>query len=185
MAALPRRTGPGSKRPVAAWYRSRSTALRSNGRPGFAALPGGRLLVGEYPQPGDAAWLRDEQGVGAVVCLQDDDDLASKRLDSDGLRLAYREQGIEFHRVPVIDGDFEHFATRLPRIVALLSELIDGGHRVYLHCNAGFNRAPTAAIAWLHVHGGLELDEAERVVKTHRPCLPYRRALAIAYPGAR
>ena len=73
----------------------------------------------------------------------------------------------------------------VPGIVEALGELFDAGHRVYLHCNAGFNRAPTAAIAWLHVGEGLDLDEAERVVKAHRSCLPYRRALEIAFPPVR
>ncbi|MFM7737683.1 MAG: dual specificity protein phosphatase family protein [Alphaproteobacteria bacterium] len=170
---------------MAAWYRGEGPSFRSGGRPGFAALPGGRLLVGEYPQPGDVAWLRDEQGVGAVLCLQDDDDFASKRLDPRGMTDAYRDGGIEFHRVPVIDGDFEHLAARLPEIVERLHGLIAAGHRVYLHCNAGFNRAPTVAIAYLHVHGGLDLAAAERVVREHRPCAPYRRALEQAFPGSR
>jgi len=170
---------------VAAWYQGNTPFLRSNGRPGFSSLPGGRLLVGEYPQQGDAAWLRAEHGVGAVLCLQDDDDFASKRLDPRSMGDAYREQGVEFHRVPVVDGDFEHLAACLPEIVDLLHRLLADGHRVYLHCNAGFNRAPTAAIAYLHVHGGLGLDEAERVVKQHRSCAPYRRALQMAFPAAR
>jgi len=170
---------------VAAWYPDESRALRSNGRPGFSALAGGRLLIGEYPAPRDAAWMRSEQGVGAVLCLQDDDDFASKRVDPQGMAEAYREQGIEFHRVPVVDGDPEHLAVRLPGIVDLLHRLLEANHRVYLHCNAGFNRAPTVAIAYFHVHGGLRLEDAERLVKESRSCMPYRRALELAYPSAR
>lgn len=167
---------------MAAWYQGTSPSLRSSGRPGFASLPGGRLLVGEYPQPADAAWLRAEHGVGAILCLQDEDDFASKRLDPRRLAEAYEEQDIEFHHAPVVDGDVEHLATRLPRIVDLLHRLLGEGHRVYLHCNAGFNRAPTVAIAYLHVHGGLGLEDAERLVKGHRACVPYRRAIELAFP---
>ena len=98
---------------------------------------------------------------------------------------AYLDHGIEFHRVPVVDGDSEHLAARLHEIVDLLHRLLADGRRVYLHCNAGFNRAPTVAIAYLHVHGGLGLEEAERVVKAHRPCVPYRRALELAFRPAR
>ncbi|MBU6282302.1 dual specificity protein phosphatase family protein [bacterium] len=170
---------------MAGWYRGNSPFLRSNGRPGFSRLPGGRLLVGEYPQPDDAAWMRAEQAVDAVLCLQDDDDFASKRLDPGGMLRAYLDHGIEFHRVPVVDGDSEHLAARLHEIVDLLHRLLADGRRVYLHCNAGFNRAPTVAIAYLHVHGGLGLEEAERVVKAHRPCVPYRRALELAFRPAR
>ena len=54
---------------------------RPGGRPGVSAIRPG-LLVGEYPLPEDAAWLRAEHGITAVLSLQDDADLASK-----GLRL--------------------------------------------------------------------------------------------------
>jgi len=42
------------------------------------------LLIGEYPRVEDLAWLRDVHGVTAVVSLQDDADLASKRLRAAG-----------------------------------------------------------------------------------------------------
>jgi protein-tyrosine phosphatase len=77
-------------------------------------------------------------------------------------------------------------ARRLPEIVALLRTLIDAGQRVYLHCNAGMNRAPTAAIAYLHVAGGHDLGQATRLVKAQRPCVPLAAALDTAYGrGAR
>ncbi len=168
---------------MAAWYQSSSPFLRAAGRPGFSAMPGGRILVGEYPQPADVAWLRDEQGVGAVVCLQDEDDFAAKRIDPRRLVAAYAEHDVEFHHVPVVDGDFEHLAMRLPEIVGIMHRLLGAGRRVYLHCNAGFNRAPTAAIAYLRWHEGLSLVEATRVVKEYRSCAPYQRALQLVFPG--
>jgi len=142
------------------------------------------LLVGEYPTPDDAAWLRDEHGVTVVVSLQDDADLASKGLRLAALERAYREHGLAFHRIPVPDGDDRNLAARLGEIVALVGEVIDAGGRVYLHCNAGFNRAPTAAIAYLHVREGLPLAAARDAVKRLRHCVPYMRALE-AYFGGR
>src|SRR5262249_59435644 len=59
---------------------------RPGARPGLSAIRPG-LVIGEYPTPEDAAWLRDEHGVTAVVSLQDDADLASK-----GLRLVALER---------------------------------------------------------------------------------------------
>jgi len=166
---------------------------RSFGLVGPAPRPGARpsvsvirpaLLVGEYPTPEDAAWLRDEHGVTVVVSLQDDADLASKGLRLAALERAYREHGLAFHRIPVPDGDDRNLAARLGEIVALVGEVIDAGGRVYLHCNAGFNRAPTAAIAYLHAREGLPLAAARDAVKRLRHCVPYMRALE-AYFGGR
>jgi protein-tyrosine phosphatase len=165
---------------------------RSFGLVGPAPRPGARpsvsvirpaLLVGEYPTPEDAAWLRDEHGVTVVVSLQDDADLASKGLRLAALERAYREQGLAFHRIPVPDGDDRNLAARLGEIVALVGEVIDAGERVYLHCNAGFNRAPTVAIAYLHVREGLPLAAARDAVKRLRHCVPYMRALEAYFSG--
>lgn len=158
------------------WYGLMGPPARLGGRPGFSIIRPG-LLVGEYPTPADATWLRDEHGVTAVLCLQDDADLASKNVRLRLLEDAYRAAGVHFHRIPVPDGHDLDLSARLGEIVALLGRLVGGGERVYLHCNAGFNRAPTAAIAYLHVCEGLSLAEARDAVKQCRPCVPYMRAL--------
>jgi atypical dual specificity phosphatase len=171
-----------SGRPLDRWYGLGSGPIRQN-RPGLArVLP--RLLVGEYPNVADAAWLRDTYGVTAVVNLQDDYDLASKRLRARDLEQAWREAGVALHRVPVPDGEPDVLAGHLPGLVALLAQLLDGGACVYLHCNAGFNRAPTAAIAYLHQRHGFTLRVATAFVKRRRPCVPYVRALEL-YLAAR
>jgi protein-tyrosine phosphatase len=149
---------------------------RPGARPGLTVIRPA-LLVGEYPTPEDAAWLRETHGVTVVVSLQDDADLASKGLRLRALERAYERHGLAFHRVPVPDGDAAHLAARLDQLVALVGRLVDEGERVYLHCNAGFNRAPTVAIAYLHVREGLALDAARDAVKQLRHCVPYMRAL--------
>src|ERR1043166_5299615 len=153
---------------------------RPGARPGLSVIRP-HLLVGEYPTPEDAAWLRDEHAVTAVVSLQDDADLASKGLRLRARERAYREHGLAFHRIPVPDGDDRNLVTRLREIVAVLARLIETGGRVYLHCNAGFNRAPTVAIAYLHVHERLALDAARAEVKRLRHCVPYVRALEACF----
>ena len=139
------------------------------------------LLVGEYPNPEDIAWLRDTHGVTTVVSLQDDADLASKNLALRHLERVYRREGITFHHMPIPDGATEILADRLPAIVTLLVELVARGERVYLHCSAGMNRAPTVAIAYLHIREGLSLAAARDDVKARRPCVPYMRALEERY----
>lgn len=151
-------------------------APRPDARPGRAVIRP-NLLIGEYPTPEDAAWLHDELGVTAVVSLQDEADLASKGVRLSALERAYRTQGVKFHRIPVRDGDDQGLVARLGDIVNLLGQLVDDGERVYVHCNAGLNRAPTAAIAYLHAREGLTLEAARDLVKGCRPCVPYMRAL--------
>jgi protein-tyrosine phosphatase len=144
-----------------------------------AILP--ELLIGEYPRVEDLAWLRDVHGVTAVMSLQDDADLASKRLHAAELEDACAELGVTFARLPVTDGDPDALAARLPAAVARLHALIAAGERVYLHCNAGYNRAPTVAIAYLHVHHRIALAEACELVKARRSCVPYVSALRVCY----
>jgi protein-tyrosine phosphatase len=144
-----------------------------------------RLYVGEYPNIADVEWLRDAHRVTAVVCLQDDADLASKRVRLADLRTAYDAAGVAFVHLPVADGDAEALAIRLPAIVEAVATRIDAGDVVYLHCNGGMNRAPTAAIAYLHVRHGLPVAAALEFVKRRRTCVPYVRALELAYGAAR
>jgi protein-tyrosine phosphatase len=139
------------------------------------------LLFGEYPNPEDIAWLRGTHGVTAVVSLQDDADLASKHLALPDLEAAYRTHGVSFHRVPVADNHVTALAAALPGLVELLSALLGRGERVYLHCNAGMNRAPTVAIAYLHRIRSLPIAEARDLVKRCRPCVPYMQALDACY----
>jgi Dual specificity phosphatase, catalytic domain len=155
-------------------------AARPKGHPDHAfVLPD--LAIGEYPTPEDAAWLRDAQRIDAVVSLQDDADLDRKGLRFGVLRSAFAARAITLHRLPVADGDAEQLRSRLDDAVSLLAALHRDGRRVYLHCNAGLNRAPTIAIAYLHVTHGLLLDDARDLVKSRRPCVPYMRVLQRHY----
>jgi protein-tyrosine phosphatase len=161
------------------WYGLGGGAVRPSRPRVDVIVP--RLLVGEYPNLGDVPWLRDEHGVTTVVCLQDDADLASKRLRLRDLHAAYATAGIAFEHVPVPDGDPDFLADRLPLIVDVVHRHLDAGAVVYLHCNAGMNRAPTAAIAYVHVRGRMALAAALELVKARRSCVPYVKALERCY----
>ena len=161
------------------WYGIGGGAVRPSTPRLDPILPA--LLVGEYPRPQDVPWLRDTHGVTAVVCLQDEADLASKRVRLPDLRAAYAAHDIVFDHVPVPDGDAEFLASRLPIVVEIVRDHVARGAVVYLHCNAGLNRAPTAAIAVVHEHLGLPLADAVAYVKERRLCIPYVRALELRY----
>jgi protein-tyrosine phosphatase len=162
------------------WFYSVGPVVRSTAQPRHARLLP-HLLVGEYLRPDDAGWLKDHLGVTCVVCLQDAVDLAGKALALSDLTAAYRAMQIQFHHAPVPDGEQEIFVQRLPAIVAALAGLIGAQQTVYLHCNAGMNRAPTVAIAYLHEHTGMTLDAARDFVKQRHPCVPYMTMLGRYY----
>jgi dual specificity protein phosphatase-like protein len=164
------------------WRWVTSPAVRPAGRPDTTLIVP-NLLIGEYPTPDDAEWLRTVHGVTAVLSLQDDADLASKGLDVGALEQAYRMHDVRFHRIPVPDCDTDVLRAQLNVIVALLIRLLRAGECVYLHCNAGLNRAPTAVIAYLHVEQGLPLAAARDLVKRLRQCVPYMKVLEAHYAG--
>jgi protein-tyrosine phosphatase len=151
-------------------------AARPAGHPDHAfVLPS--LAVGEYPTPEDAPWLRAACGIRRVVSLQDDLDLERKGIRLNDLLAAYRRVEITLDRYPIADGDAGALCAALRSVLWGLHGSLAAGERVYLHCNAGLNRAPTVAVAYLHRHHGLSLEDACAVVKAQRPCVPYMRAL--------
>jgi protein-tyrosine phosphatase len=161
------------------WLQLAGPAARPAGHPDATRIVSG-LYVGEYPTPDDCEWLRG-LGVAAVLCLQDDADLGRKGLDLGELKRAYEKAKLRFHRVPVADGDATMLVAHLDATVTWLAQRIEAGEEVYLHCNAGLNRAPTVAVAYLHVCHGMGLFEARDLVKSRRPCVPYMRALEEYY----
>jgi len=166
------------------WYQVWGPPRRAGGRPDLTVIVP-ELLVGEYPTPDDVAWLRSEHGVTAVLSLQDDADLGSKGLRLRDLERAYVANALQFRRIPVPDCDNDILAARLDASIAVLRAWHAEGGRVYLHCNAGMNRAPTVAIAYLHVVHGLPLLEARDFVKQRRYCVPYMRVLESHFHAAR
>ena len=135
------------------------------------------LFVGEYPGVEDVPWLRQAFGISAVLNLQDAEDLNLKGLDIAALQSAYRTNQMTFFRTPVADYDCDSLAKALPQALELLQASLQSGKRVFLHCNAGCNRAPTVAIAYLHVYHALSLAQARDFFKARRPCGPYMNVL--------
>jgi atypical dual specificity phosphatase len=149
---------------------------RGNGRPSVSAITD-LLLVGEYPRNSDIEWLRDEFRITAIHNLQDDEDLRINGIDVIGLREAFRRYQIKLVRTPIRDGSSDDLAARLADALKCLVDLLGSRERVYLHCNAGLNRAPTLAIAWLRANGGMSLNEAMAHVKKRRACGPFMTVL--------
>jgi protein-tyrosine phosphatase len=158
------------------WKVPPGTPGREMRRPDVSRIfPG--LLIGEYPLPGDMRWLVSQHGVSTIVNLQDAHDLGALRLDLRDLRDAAAECGVTYHHFPVPDCRPDDLRHVLHDILATLADAEARGQVTFLHCNAGLNRAPTAAIAYVHARAGMSLAAACALVKSRRACGPYMRVL--------
>jgi atypical dual specificity phosphatase len=136
------------------------------------------LYVGTCPYSRvDIGELKDRLGVTAVLNLQTDEDLRERGIHWRAMTKAYRKSGIEPHRVPLRDFDYNHQKEHLPDAVRALDRLLSANHTVYLHCNAGVGRSPLVAMAYLHGCRKMGLEEAIRHVRERRPCSPYEELL--------
>jgi protein-tyrosine phosphatase len=161
----------------------RARPTRGNGRPSVSEITE-HLLVGEYPRENDIEWLAGEHRVTAIHNLQDDEDLRINAIDAAALRTECARHGITLVRTPIQDGSADDMAARLEAALQDLAALMSKRERVYLHCNAGLNRAPTLAIAYLRANAGMSLNEAMAHVKRRRACGPFMTVLE-AYFGPR
>ncbi len=100
---------------------------------------------------------------------------------SPGAARASVRGGPDLEDVLDLRADVRFVASRLPAILAVIAAALADRRRVYVHCNAGFNRAPTVAIAFLRAHRGLSDEAAWAHVKQRRACAPYRRALELHF----
>ncbi len=114
-------------------------------------------------QIGLKGWrLLQKWGVGALINM---------RVEWDD-----RRSGIDtpfYLWLPTIDGT-PPTVEQLARGVAFMHEQIQAGRGVYVHCAAGFGRAPTQVIAYLF-SCGLSIDEAIAFVKARRPIISLSR----------
>jgi protein-tyrosine phosphatase len=131
-----------------------------------------RLWVGAYLMPDDLKALA-RMFISAVVSLQSEEDLQAYGIPLKRLFKAYADAGIEFRSVPTPDFNKEALAANLPLCVAeVAAALRPVSARVYLHCTAGINRAPTTAAAYLIWWRKLSAQDAHDYLVTRRHCSP-------------
>jgi hypothetical protein len=132
------------------------------------------LAVGSHPHaPEHMTSLARDHGVSTVVCLQTDEDLASRGLQWPILWQLYLRLGLDVTRVPIQDFDKRDLLAHLDTAVAAVHAGVQAGGKVYIHCSAGLNRSPTTVIAYLIRHRDMALDEALTWVTERHDCVPY------------
>lgn len=148
------------------------------------------LFVGSHPQNAvDLDRLRGQLRVTAILNLQTDEDLRRLDLKWETLERACHERDLIVRRSPITEFDEQALLARIEDAVDDLQDLLKAGHRVYLHCNAGMERAPSVAIAYLAWRADWLLEDAWRHVTAQRACNPrielLRRLDARRAAGAR
>jgi len=80
----------------------------------------------------------------------------------------YEQYGIQQLRVPTVD-----FTIPAPdsvdQAVHFMSDYIDRGETVYVHCKAGRGRSATVVLCWLIHTKGLTPDQAQAYLQAKRP----------------
>lgn len=59
----------------------------------------------------------------------------------------------------------------LPQAVCLLHALLENGHTVYVHCNAGVGRSTAAVCGWLQYVMGWNLRKVQYFLMAKRPAV--------------
>mmetsp|Transcript_5776 Transcript_5776/g.21014 ORF Transcript_5776/g.21014 Transcript_5776/m.21014 type:complete len:348 (-) Transcript_5776:1346-2389(-) len=136
------------------------------------------LIVGSQPQNADdVKRLHQDEGVTAILNLQQDKDIAYWGINYDEIQTAARENNVSILRTPARDFDPNSLRDTIPGAVHKLAKLIENRERVYVHCTAGLGRAPGVGIAYLYWFRDMSLDEAYEFLTSKRPCGPKREAI--------
>jgi predicted protein tyrosine phosphatase len=133
------------------------------------------LLIGAYPLDQDDVEMLERLGIDRIVNLVEDAEYAPgvREVVTDALQ----DAGIPERRLPLTD------YAGLPSIeieaaVRQVNEWLDEGHRVYLHCRAGWQRSAAVAAGVVAIREGVGIDEALAIVQQRKPTaepLPHQR----------
>ena len=133
------------------------------------------LIVGAYPlDRGDVNQL-GLMHVEQVLNLVEDSEYQPG--DREEIEAAYASRGIEETRLNLVDfGHLPH--DQLEAAVSTLVDWLQNGHRVYVHCRAGWQRSAAVASGAVAVIRGIPIEEALESVREQKPSadpLPHQR----------
>ena len=119
--------------------------------------------------PMDVATIKDETGCSAVLCLQSHACFEALGIDHPKIVAKGADLGVKVIHVPIRDFDHGNQAEMIPEAVRVLSLLLKTGHKTYVHCTAGINRATLTVLSYLTFVEGRGLDESYDFIKQRRP----------------
>ncbi|MBN3311095.1 EPM2A protein, partial [Amia calva] len=122
--------------------------------------------------------LKHELGVTAVMNFQTEWDVIQnssgcKRkkaevMSPETMMELYRDYGLVYVWIPTPDMSTEGRIRMLPQAVFLLHGLLENGHTVYVHCNAGVGRSTAAVCGFLMYVTGWSIREVQYYVLAKR-----------------
>jgi len=127
------------------------------------------LFIGSAPQTSVDVARLVQMKVTAVLSLQSDADLNAYRMDGGKLQTVYEQNSVHFQRFPIIDFDEQDLGQKLPQPVNALRRLLEHGHQVYVHCNAGICRAPATVLTYLCHNKGMTIAQGLAFIRRQRP----------------
>jgi len=141
---------------------------------GFADVQS-ELLVGAYPVDGEdvdmLAWMRIER----ILNLVEDEEYEPGEREE--VEEALAAAGIGERRINLTDyGRLP--AAKLEQAVGEVIDWLDEGHRVYVHCRAGWQRSAAVAAGVVALREGVGIEEALERVRDRKPSadpLPQQR----------
>jgi protein-tyrosine phosphatase len=127
------------------------------------------MFIGSAPQTNEDVARLSQLQVTAVLSLQSDQDLRTHRIDWKNIQSAYQQFDITQHRFQINDFDETDMANKLVPPVMTLNDLLNQGHRVYVHCNAGVCRAPGTVLGYLCSYKDMTIEQGLEYIRRARP----------------
>jgi protein-tyrosine phosphatase len=141
---------------------------------GFADVQD-NLLVGAYPLDQEDVGMLDWMGVERILNLVEDEEYEPG--EREAVEEALAGAGIEERRISLTDyGRLP--APELEQAVREILEWLDQGHRVYVHCRAGWQRSAAIAAGVVALREGVGIEQALKLVNKRKPTadpLPQQR----------
>ncbi|KXS16677.1 phosphatases II [Gonapodya prolifera JEL478] len=147
----------------------------------LSSCPGKKVRLATGPVRGRAAVCRDlgedftrlkERGVGLVVCLLDDAEMARLGAPWEQYREAAHGSGIDVARYPIVEGHAPPTYQTLNALLTLMLSHLQRGHHVLTHCRGGVGRAAVVACCLLIrlgvVNGGSSEERGRRAIAVVR-----------------
>jgi protein-tyrosine phosphatase/nicotinamidase-related amidase len=132
------------------------------GRLGMTLLPGRRDLLRSLDK--DLRSLKEQEGATHVVSLITLDELHSYGVPD--LLTRYAEQGFEVYHQAILDQKVSS-PEQMQTLLSWVTEALEAGGKVVLHCVGGLGRSGTAAACYLKQQG-LNTEEALHLVRLTR-----------------
>jgi len=128
----------------------------------FVKVGRGRMALHHRPRGTDFTLLR-EMGCTHVVTLLKESEGALRYGEMT------RKAGIEWFWLPVPDGKYPEGQVHASLLIAMpeLSQLLDEGNTILIHCSAGIHRTGTVAYGLLRWRG-LPREKAMRIIRQAR-----------------